>query len=91
VAVVKSAGRLEAADGTLIGEGRAYVHVRQGADVAQPAEGTFSLDWWENDAPAPARLVLESGPTLEITVASDKLAACMVGRILRYQTAWPGQ
>jgi hypothetical protein len=33
---------------------------------------------------------LADGPTMAITVASDRLTGCMVGRILRYRTLWPG-
>ncbi len=90
MSVHKAAARLEAADGTVIGEGRAYVHLRQPGALAQKAQGTVSLDWWEDAAPAPARLVLDPGPTVQIEVDSDRLSGCMVGRILRYRTDWPG-
>ena len=90
MAVVKSPARLLAADGTLIGEGRAYVHLRQDAASAQPVAGTISLDWWDDAAPAPAVVALAGGPSLPIQVESDKLSGCMVGRILRYQSVWPG-
>ncbi len=90
MAVHKALARLRAADGSLIGEGRAYVHLRQPGGLAQPAQGTVSLDWWDDAAPAPARLDLVDGPTLEIRVESDRLSGCVVGRILRYQATWPG-
>ncbi len=90
MSVHKAGARLEAEDGTVLGEGRAYIHLRQSEPTPQAAQGTLSLDWWEEAAPAPARLVLDSGPVLQLRVDSDRLSGCMVGRILRYQTDWPG-
>jgi hypothetical protein len=88
--VRKALGRLRAGDGSLIGEGRAYVHLRQPATQPQRAQGTLSLDWWDEDAPAPVALELADGPMLAITVDSDRLTGCMVGRVVRYRTMWPG-
>jgi len=88
--VHKAQGRLRAGDGSIIGEGRAYVHLRQPATQRQPAQGTLSLDWWDESAPAPVEVELADGPTLVITVQSDRLTGCMVGRIVRYRTIWPG-
>lgn len=88
--VHKAPARLIAADGTLIGEGRAFLHLRLGPGAPQPTQGTVSLDWWDDAAPAPARLALQGGPTLTLAVESDRLSGCVVGRILRYQTEWPG-
>ena len=90
MSVVKSLARLLAADGTLIGEGRAYIHLRREPADAQPVNGTVSLDWWDDAAPAPAALELADGPSLSLRVESDRLSGCVVGRILRYQTQWPG-
>lgn len=90
MAVRKSAARLEASDGALIGEGRAYLHLRLPAEQPQAVQGTVSLDWWDEAAPAPARLVLADGPALPLRVESDRLSGCMVGRIVRYQADWPG-
>ncbi len=90
MAVVKSPARLLAADGSLIGEGRAYVHLPRDAAVAQPVTGTLSLDWWDDAARAPAVVALSDGPSLSIQVESDKLSGCVVGRILRYSCVWPG-
>ena len=92
MAVHKSAARLLAADGALIGEGRAYVHLRLPASQPQRAQGTLSLDWWDNTVQAEgARLELTDGPRLDLEVEADKLSACVVGRILRYSADWPGQ
>jgi hypothetical protein len=92
VAVYKAAARLLAADGALIGEGRAYVHLRLPADQAQRAQGTLSLDWWDATVGTQgARLDLSDGPRLTLDVQADKLSECVVGRILRYSTDWPGQ
>jgi hypothetical protein len=83
--------RLLAADGVLIGEGRAYLHLRLAEGEAQAAQGTLSLDWW-NDEPSPhgASLELIDGPTMALRLESDRLSSCMVGRILRYHVDWPG-
>jgi hypothetical protein len=91
VAVFKAAGRLIDAHGTLIGEGRAYVHLRQPSEHAQRAQGTLSLDWWnDTDATEGVRLDLSDGPSLSLQVESDKLSECVAGRILRYSANWPG-
>jgi len=88
--VRKAPARLRASDGSVVGEGRAYVHLREPETQPQPAQGTLSLDWWDESAPAPVEVELADGPTLAITVASDRLTGCVVGRILRYQALWPG-
>jgi hypothetical protein len=88
MAVKKSLARLLTADGSSIGEGRAYLHLRLPEAQAQPASGTLSLDWW-TDA-QPTHLQLTDGPTLPLSVESDKLSACIDGRVLRYTTQWPG-
>ncbi len=90
MAVHKAPARLHAVDGSLIGEGRAYIHLRRPPAEAQTAQGTVSLDWWEDAAPAPSRLELADGLTLTIHVDSDRLSSCLVGRIVRYQAEWPG-
>jgi hypothetical protein len=91
VAVHKSLARLVSADGAVIGEGRAYIHLREPAVKAQAAQGTLSLDWWDDSVAAlGAHLELDGGPRLELQVQSDKLSECVVGRILRYSAAWPG-
>jgi hypothetical protein len=91
VTVRKGLARLLAADGTVLGEGRAYVHLRLADAEAQAAQGTLSLDWW-NDEPSAdgAFLELIDGPTLLLSLESDRLSSCMVGRILRYHVDWPG-
>ena len=92
MAVFKSAARLVGADGSLIGEGRAYLHLRQPATEAQATQGTLSLDWWTDDgATRDAHLELTDGPRLALNVQSDKLSECIEGRILRYSAEWPGQ
>ena len=92
MAVFKSLARLVSADGALIGEGRAYIHLRQPAAQAQLAQGTVSLDWWAEDvATHGTSLELADGPRLDLKVQSDKLSECVVGRILRYSADWPGQ
>ena len=92
MAVHKSAARLLAADGSLIGEGRAFVHLRLPAAEPQHAQGTLSLDWWDQEVRAAgARLELADGPNLALQVDADRLSECMVGRILRYSADWPGQ
>jgi hypothetical protein len=89
--VVKDRGRLLSIDGKLIGEGNAYVHVRQPLIDRQPVQGTLSLDWWDDAWSGPrARLELADGPTLAVDLDSDKISACVNGRILRYQATWPG-
>ncbi len=90
MAVHKALARLRATDGALVGEGRAYIHLRQAETERQAAQGTVSLDWWDDGAPAPASLELDGGRTLPIEVSSDRLSGCMVGRILRYRLEWPG-
>jgi hypothetical protein len=88
MSVHKSGARLFASDGSVIGEGRAYVHLPRPASEAQVAQGTLSLDWW-NDG-TPAFLELANGPRLPLTVQTDKLSGCIQGRVLRYTTEWPG-
>ena len=89
--VRKGLARLVAADGALIGEGRAYLHLRQAEAQPQPAQGTLSLDWWDDAlSTSGARLELIDGPTLPVWLESDRLSGCVVGRILRYSTEWPG-
>ena len=91
MSVRKGLARLLAADGVLIGEGRAFLHLRLPDAEAQAAQGTLSLDWW-NDEPSPqgASLELIDGPTLPLRLDGDRLSGCMVGRILRYHVDWPG-
>ena len=90
MSVFKAPARLLSADDTLIGEGRAYIHLRAPATHPQDVQGTVSLDWWDDAAAAPALLALASGPVLSLAVESDHLSGCVVGRILRYRTHWPG-
>jgi hypothetical protein len=92
VAVHKSLARLLSADGSLIGEGRAYVHLRLPKEQPQSATGTLSLDWWDETVTAQGtRLELQGGPELPLAVEADTLSGCVVGRILRYTADWPGQ
>jgi len=89
--VRKAQARLLTADGRPMGEGRAYLHLRHPEPEAQRAQGTLSLDWWDEALSThDARLELIDGPTLALTLASDRLSGCMEGRILRYTTDWPG-
>jgi hypothetical protein len=89
--VHKTLARLLDADGALMGEGRAYVHLRQPDAEPQTVQGTLSLDWWNDTSSAErARLELVNGPTLTLTLESDKLSGCINGRILRYKATWPG-
>ena len=91
MAVHKALARLRSASGAVIGEGRAYIHLRRPDAQAQAAQGTLSLDWWdEASSTQGARLELADGPTLPISVDSDHLRGCVTGRVLRYQTDWPG-
>jgi hypothetical protein len=91
MSVRKGLARLLAADGALIGEGRAYLHLRQPGGQPQAAAGTLSLDWWDDTlSTSDARLELVDGPTLPLRLESDKLSGCIVGRVLRYQVDWPG-
>ena len=91
MAVRKSLARLLTADGALIGEGRAYLHLRRPDAEPQSATGTLSLDWWDDAvSTAGARLALADGPTLGLVLESDHLSGCVVGRILRYRVEWPG-
>lgn len=90
--VHKDHGRLLAAGGELIGEGRAFIHLRLSPTEPQAATGTLSLDWWdEAQNSAEPRLQLAAGPLLVLRLQSDRLSSCMVGRILRYEVDWPGQ
>ena len=92
MSVRKGLARLVASDGGLIGEGRAYVHLREPDVQPQVAQGTLSLDWWDDAlSTSEARLELVDGPTLALRLESDRLSGCLVGRILRYQVDWPGQ
>jgi hypothetical protein len=91
VSVRKGQARLLAANGALIGEGRAYVHLREPEGQSQSAQGTLSLDWWDDAlSTSDARLELIDGPTLPLRLESDRLSGCITGRILRYQLDWPG-
>ena len=93
MAVFKGTGRLLDGHGAAIGAGRAYIHLRQPAELAQRAQGTLSLDWWNTDVGVVTegvRLDLDNGPGLSLEVESDKLSECIAGRVLRYSTNWPG-
>lgn len=90
MAVLKSPARLLAADGRTIGEGRAYLHLRLADSQRQSASGTVSLDWWDDVPADEARLALTDGPTLSLRLESDRLSACIQGRVLRYTADWPG-
>jgi hypothetical protein len=91
VSVRKGLGRLVSLDGVVIGEGRAYLHLRIPETERQQVQGTLSLDWWDHDwSGQNARLELVDGPTLTLNLESDKISACINGRVLRYQTDWPG-
>jgi hypothetical protein len=91
MSVHKDLGRLVSADGALIGEGRAYLHLRLSETERQQVQGTLSLDWWDADwAGQSARLELVDGPTLTLHLQSDKISACINGRVLRYEAMWPG-
>jgi hypothetical protein len=88
--VLKSTARLLGAHDTVVGEGRAYVHLREERTAAQACQGTLALEWWDEAAAAPAALLLDDGTRVPITVQSDRLSGCLAGRILRYQARWPG-
>jgi hypothetical protein len=91
VTVNKSLARLLGADGTPIGEGRSFIHLRLATDLPQAAQGTLSLDWWdEAGSTDQAQLELVDGPRLQPRLESDRLSSCMVGRILRFKVDWPG-
>jgi hypothetical protein len=91
MSVRQGPARLLAADGRSIGEGRAYLHLRRPEPEPQAAQGTLSLDWWDDAlSTRDARLELIDGPTLALELASDRLSGCIAGRILRYTAAWPG-
>ena len=67
MAVHKSLARLVDADGEVIGEGRAYLHLRLPKEEPQRASGTLSLDWWdESRTTSGARLDLVDGPRLSL-------------------------
>jgi hypothetical protein len=90
MAVFTSEARLLDAAGQVIGEGRAYIHLRQDASRPQAVQGTMSLRRWEPDAPAPAAIALADGRRLPIRVEADALSACLgTSRILRYKAQWP--
>jgi hypothetical protein len=89
--VRKGLARLVASDGTPIGEGRAYLHLRLPDAEPQTAQGTLSLDWWSDEpSPTGASLQLVDGPSMILRLESDRLGGCIAGRILRYQVNWPG-
>src|ERR671932_1042985 len=90
MAVLKTLARLRADDDALLGEGRAYIHLRLPPNQPQAVQGTLSLDWWDDFAGTPARLEVVDGPTLPIQVDADRLSECMLGRILRYRTQLSG-
>jgi len=91
MSVHKGLGRLVSDDGALIGEGRAYLHLRLSEAERQQVQGTLSLDWWDVDwTGQSARLELVDGPTLTLQLQSDKISACINGRVLRYEAVWPG-
>ncbi len=91
MSVRKGRGRLVSVDGAAIGEGRAYLHLRMPETQRQPVQGTLSLEWWDDDWQGQrACLELVDGPVLALDLQSDKLSACINGRILRYETVWPG-
>jgi hypothetical protein len=91
MSVRKGLGRLVSADGALIGEGRAYLHLRLPETERQQAQGTLSLDWWDDDwRGQEGRLELMDGPSLALALQSDRISGCINGRVLRYQTEWPG-
>ena len=91
MSVRKGLARLVSVDGASIGEGRAYVHLRLPETQRQQAQGTLSLDWWDDDWHGEhARLELVDGPSLVLELQSDRISACINGRVLRYQTEWPG-
>jgi hypothetical protein len=91
MSVRKTLARLLASDGSVIGEGRAYVHLRLPDSEPQAAQGTLSLDWWDADQSAEdAQLELVDGLVLKLDLDSDKISACINGRVLRYRTRWPG-
>jgi hypothetical protein len=89
--VHKATARLLAVDGEVIGEGRAYLHLRVSEALPQEVQGTLSLDWWSPEWSGPdAQLELSDGPTLVLRLQSDKISACIDGRVLRYRATWPG-
>ena len=88
--VVKSTARLLLADDRVVGEGRAYVHLRESRTSAQACQGTLALEWWDDTATAPVAVLLDNGTRVPISVHSDRLSGCLAGRILRYQARWPG-
>jgi hypothetical protein len=91
MSVRKGVGRLVSADGALIGEGRAYLHLRLPETERQQVQGTLSLDWWDDDWRGQGgRLELMDGPSLSLALRSDRISGCINGRVLRYQTEWPG-
>ena len=91
MSVRKGPGRLLAVDGAPIGEGRAYLHLRLSETQRQLVQGTLSLDWWDDNWQGQhARLELADGPSLALDLQSDRISACINGRVLRYQTEWPG-
>jgi hypothetical protein len=90
VSVVKAQARLTINE-TVLGEGRAYIHLREPIERAQSAQGTLALDWWDETTDLDdARLALAEGPTLKLDLESDRLSGCIQGRVLRYRTQWPG-
>src|ERR1043166_9636697 len=78
VSVRKGLARLVSADGLLIGEGRAYLHLRQPDTLSQSAQGTLSMDWWDDAlSTSDARLELVDGPSLALRLESDPLSGCL--------------
>jgi len=91
MSVHKGLARLVSDAGGVIGEGRAYLHLRLADTERQQVQGTLALDWWDADWTGQhARLELIDGPTLALQLESDKFSACINGRVLRYQALWPG-
>ena len=91
MSVHKALARLVSDDGALIGEGRAYLHLRLSETENQRVQGTLSLDCLDADwMGQSARLELVDGPTLILHLQSDKISACINGRVLRYEALWPG-
>jgi hypothetical protein len=89
MAVFRSPAEVQTADGQVLGSGMLYLHLPRGRQQAQPASGTVSLRSWNATAP-PAAVKLPDGRLLPIEVSRDAQSDCSRSRILRLQTAWPG-